>query len=340
MKNYFTFFILFLFGISIISGQENKYKPSWFGDFKSSFDVDFTNHAESFSLNVARIGVKGAVNEYLSYKVLVNFANIGNLSVKKDVNSKVTDVKAKFAEVLQDAFFKYNFDKALFLQFGQYKIPFSTDNLRAPLEIDFYNRNLTTKVTPDLRDVGVMFGYTNKEAMGLELYAGLFNGSGPNKTESDRTLNKSFRAVIKPIQSISVSANYYNGKLDNAFVDIYDFGTTLNLNKFKLDFEYAIRQIDSTNFKRNTFSYQTYALYTIPVDAKYFVAIQPAVRWEYLEPNNKITDDELTKITAGFSFILNENILNQIKLNYESTNYKLANRKTLKRFILGFQVAF
>lgn len=340
MKYFYAIIIFSFITITVINGQENKYKPTVFGDFKGGFSVDFTNHAESFSLAATRIGVKGAVSEILSYKILVNFANIGNLSVKKDANGNVTDVKAKFAEVLQDAYFKYNFDKDLYLQFGQYKIPFSTDNLRSPLEIDFYNRHLTTKVTPDLRDVGAMFGYTNKDAMGLELYAGLFNGSGPNKTENDRTLNKSFRVVVKPTPALSVSANYYLGKLDNSFVDIYDFGATLNVDKFKLDFEYAIRQIDSTNFKRNTFSYQAYALYTSSVDAKYFIAIQPALRFEYLEPNNKITDDELTKITAGFSFILNENILNQIKLNYESTNYKLANRKTLNRFILGLQVAF
>ncbi len=323
-----------------INAQENKFKPSLFGDFKGYFDMDLTNHAESFLLNVARVGVKGSVNDFISYKVLVNFANIGSLTQKKDANGKVTDVKAKFAEVLQDAFVKYNFDKNLAVTFGQYKIPFSTDNARAPLEIDFINRNLTTKITPDLRDIGGMVSYLDKNLMGLELYAGLFNGSGANKLETDRTLNKSFRAVVKPIEQLSVSANYYNGKLANAYVDIFDFGGTLNIGGFKADVEYALRKTDTLNVKRNGFSYQGYALYTFTVDTKYFVAVQPAIRYEYLEPNNQMTDDELTKITAGFSFILNENVLNQIKLNYEFTDYKLEGRESISRIYLGFQAAF
>ncbi|HPN38048.1 MAG TPA: porin [Melioribacteraceae bacterium] len=339
-KNLLLLFIALLVINSINNAQENKFKPSLFGDFKGFFDMDLTNHTEYFSLNAARMGVKGSISDFISYKVLVNFANIGSLSQKKDAAGKVTDVKAKFAEVLQDAMIKYSFDKNLSATFGQYKIPFSTDNLRAPLELDFINRNLTTKITPELRDVGGMFSYVDKDAMGLELHAGLFNGSGANKLESDHTLNKSFRFVIKPTKEISVSANYYNGKLNNAFVDIFDFGGTLNIGGFKADVEYALRKTDTLDVKRNGFSYQGYVLYTLPVEAKYFVSIQPAVRFEYLEPNNLITDDELTKITAGFSFILNENVLNQVKLNYEFTDYKLEGRKSISRVYLGFQAAF
>ncbi len=334
------FLVVTLLIVNNFYAQENKHKPTVFGDFKGYFDTDVTYHAESFSINAARLGVKGSVNDFISYKVLVNFANIGSLSQKKDINGKVTDVKAKFAEVLQDAMVKYNFDKNLAVTFGQYKIPFSTDNLRAPLELDFINRNLTTKIAPDLRDIGGMVSYVNKDLNGLELHAGLFNGSGANKLETDRTLNKSFRAVVKPLEMLLLSANYYNGKLNNAEVNIFDFGSTLNIGGLKADVEYALRKTDTLNVKYNGFSYQGFAVYTVPVDAKYFVAIQPGVRFEYLEPNNKVTDDELTKITAGFSFILNENILNQIKLNYEFTDYKLAGRKSLNRIYLGFQAAF
>jgi hypothetical protein len=335
------FLLLFLVALLLnTNAQENKFKPMVFGDFKGFFDMDLTNHTESYSLNAVRMGLKGSVNDFLSYKILVNFANIGSLSQKKDADGKVTDVKAKFAEVLQDAFLKYNFDKNLAVTFGQYKIPFSTDNLRSPIELDFISRHLTTKITPELRDVGGMISYNDKDAMGLELYAGLFNGSGANKLENDRTLNRSFRAVLKPVSELSISANYYGGKLNNAFVDIFDFGGTLNIGGFKADIEYALRSTDTLNVKRNSFSYQGYLLYTLPVEAKYFVAIQPAVRYEYLEPNNKVTDDELTKITAGFSFILNENSLNQIKLNYEFTNYKLTGKDNLNRVYLGFQAAF
>ncbi len=342
MNTRFLFILMVFFTINgFVSAQENKPKPTFYGDFKGYYETDMTNNTEDFALNAARIGAKGSLNDFVSYKVLVNFAQIGSITQKKDINGKVTDVKAKFSEVLQDALFKLNFDKSFFVTMGQFKVPVSTDNLRSPLEIDFVNRPLLTKVTPELRDVGATATYLNSELIPIEINGGLFNGAGMNKTETDRTLNYALRGVFKPIEQLSLSANYYGGTLTNTKVNILDFGTTVKVKDFQVDVEYALRDADSTaSFTRKSFSYYGYALYTYKIESKIVAGIQPSVRYEYFEPDNNITDDEQNRFTVGLSFILIDNTLNQIKFNYEILDYKNTNKNTIKKFYIAFQTAF
>ncbi|MFH0734928.1 MAG: porin [bacterium] len=341
MNSRILFILIVVFIInSFLLGQENKPKVTLYGDFKGYYQTDMTKNTEEFTLNAARIGAKGSLNEFISYKVLVNFAQLGSLSTKKDSDGKVTDVKAKFGEVLQDALFKLNLDKSFYITMGQFKVPISTDNLRTPLEIYFVNRPLLTKVTPELRDVGASATFINNEMIPIEINAGLFNGSGANKTETDRTLNYAFRGLFKPIEQVSLSGNYYSGKLTNTDVNIFDFGTTVKVNNLQVDAEYAYRDADSTNFTRKSFSFYGYALYTFKMDTKLISGIQPSIRYEYFEPDNNIADDEQNRFTVGLSLILIENSLNQIKFNYEILDYKNINKDTVKKFYIAFQTAF
>lgn len=332
----------FLLTVSSIIGQENKPKPTLFGDFKGFYQTNLTKNTGEFTLNAARIGAKGSLNDLISYKVLVNFATLGSLSTKKNSDGSLTEVKAKFGEVLQDAAVTLNFEKNFTFTMGQFKVPFGTDNLRSPIQIDFVNRPLLTKVTPELRDIGGNFMYSDESLIPIELQAGLFNGAGMNKVETDRTLNYAFRGVFKIIPQVSLSANYYGGRLTNSDVNIIDFGTTVKVDNFQFDAEYAMRDADSLNFnfKRKSYSLYTYALYTFKVPTKYFQGIQPAIRYEYFEPDDNFTDDEQSKFTLGLSFILNENSLNQIKINYEILDYKASNIDAVKRLYLALQTAF
>lgn len=294
------------------------------------------------SLNADRIGAKGSLNDLISYKILVNFATLGSLTTKKNSDGTLTEVKAKFGEVLQDAAVTLNFEKNFTFTMGQFKIPFGTDNLKSPLQIDFVNRPLLTKVTPELRDVGGNFMYSNESLIPMELQAGVFNGAGANKVETDRTLNYAMRGVFKVIPQVSLSANYYGGRLANSEVNIIDFGTTVKVDNFQFDAEYAMRNADSLNvdFKRKSYSFYSYALYTFKVVTKYFQGIQPAVRYEYFEPDDNLTDDEQSRFTVGFSFLLNENSVNQIKINYEILDYKASNIDAVKKLYIALQTAF
>ena len=48
------FLVVTLLIVNNFYAQENKHKPTVFGDFKGYFDTDVTYHAESFSINAAR----------------------------------------------------------------------------------------------------------------------------------------------------------------------------------------------------------------------------------------------------------------------------------------------
>jgi len=95
----------------------------------------------------------------------------------------LTSANASFSDVLLDAEAFINPLKNLSISVGQFKVPFSTDNLRPGCEINFVNRPLLTNVAPIIRDIGLMGTYNFEEFIPLELKAGLFNGSGLNKPD-------------------------------------------------------------------------------------------------------------------------------------------------------------
>jgi phosphate-selective porin len=117
---------------------------------------------------------------------------------------------------LLDAQIDIRFTSFANLRFGQYKVPFSLENLTSSSSLDFINRSLVVgKLCPgrDIgssgRDIGIsIYG----DAAKIEYSFGLFNGSGINRLDNNEHKDLSGRLVYSPFDSLSVGFSYYLGK--------------------------------------------------------------------------------------------------------------------------------
>ena len=335
MKKVILIFVIM--STTFYAQNRTDYSPTFFGYVRSWHESNLATSQNEFLVKMARLGVKGKINDYAGYRVLVDFARLGSLSTTTgDINGSdyVTSVSAKFSDVLLDAEAYFKPAEGLSISLGQFKIPFSTDNLRSGASIDFINRPLMTSVAPGLRDVGFMATY-KLSSIPVELRAGLFNGSGQNKKENDNTLNYSSRVVVSPIKDLKFAANYYGGKLSSADINIYDFGLDYSVDKFTFAGEYVQRTAETISAETISNAYFIYTYYDFAFSDLMISHILPAFRYEVFDPNTGLDDNEVSRITLGISLQFAKMDFARFRINYELYDYK-DGRDNPNKIILEF----
>lgn len=317
--------VIILFAASIIFAQESKENVvKFFGYVRANYQSDFAKNLSEFLVKQARLGVTGTVNESAGYRVFVDFTRLGKLQTSTttlDGINVLTKASASFSDVLLDAEAYLSPMKNLKLSLGQFKVPFSTDNLRSGAEIDFINRPMHTNVTPSIRDIGAMITFSHKAYIPTELKAGLFNGSGQNKTENDKTTNYSLRGAFKPVEIINLSVNYYGGKSSGADISIYGFGGDFEYENFLLAGEFVQRKM-SANIDVISSAYFAYLKYTFSFKDFFLTHLIPAIRFEHYDPNSDLEKDEILRITSGLSFEFAKIAFARFRVNYELFDHK------------------
>ncbi len=298
--------------------------PTLYGYVKAWYQADYSTNQGGFSVNMARLGVKGNINEYAGYKLFADFTRLGSLQTKTttlDGITYVTSATATFSNYLLDADAFIKPVNNLTIDMGQFKVPFSTDNLRSGADVDFVNRPMITNVTPGLRDMGFMATYDIKGRTPVQLASGVFNGAGQNKTENDKTANYAFRAVIQPIKGLGLSANYYGGKLSGAGVSIYDLGFDLKVGNAFLDGEFAARGSDINKVITNSNSFFVYSYYDVDLGKCEISHVIPAVRYERYDPSTSVSNNEIYRTTFGVALEFAKVSFAQFRINYELFDY-------------------
>lgn len=320
------------------SDSKNEKKSSFFGYVRTYYHSDLKK-SNDFIVKQARFGFKGNFNSKVSYKIFADAARLGNLSVTQDASGNVTQVSAKFSEILLDAFVKVKLVKGLSVTAGQFKIPFSTSNLRSPMSGEFVNRPMITKVTPGLRDMGLMVNYSNG-SFPFTVDASLVNGSGQNTYENDNTFNYVFRGTIAPVKNLGFSANYYGGRLSGSDVSVFDVGGNVNLGGFYIDAEYSNRNTSAASSDLKSNALFGYVKYSFPVSCELFEEISPAFRYEIYDPNSSADNDKNYKMTAGLSFRFDKEDYSAIKINFENISYEANGIDAINALYVLLQVSF
>lgn len=339
---------LLLFSFIVLTVQiksQTDVKPAYsiFGYVRAWHQTDLAANKGMFSINMSRIGIKGDLSEYLSYRLFVDFSRLGKLSKETETvegNEVVTDVSASFSDYLLDAYAEFKPAKGLSFQLGQFKNPFSTENLLSAAAIPFINRSLLKSYSaPGLRDIGLMTTYGGQLPLPFKLNFGLFNGSGQNKTENDKTINYAARLVITPIKIFSLSGNYYSGTISNVDTYFWDIGAEYIQSGLFIAAEYGLKNSDLIVNEKKTNSFFLYGLYDILIESELFPIIQPGFRIEKADPDDTIADNEISRYTFGLTFMLTKKKQTHIRLNYEK--YDLADGATNPdKLILEFQIKF
>ncbi len=168
----------------------------------------------SFTVRRARFDMKGDISKKIDYRLQVEFA------------SKVH---------LLDAFVQYKPFRQLNVKVGQYKVPFSIENTDyTPLKFEFIDYPMALRKLMGYNEVvgGETLSASGRD-MGLSLYGGfgkrdgyclvnydfgVFNGSGINTSDNNRSKDVVARLSVKPAEGLMLSGSYYWGEYGKAYL--------------------------------------------------------------------------------------------------------------------------
>jgi len=305
MKRYFVLLMLFSV-IPLTAGMEEGRSVSYFGFIRSAIVSEPAFSGQTFSVLHARAGVYGNVTPDLLFRIYLEFSNLGSLEEVYDTTGSLVGVDVKMPLGLLDAFVVWKITDIFSLQAGQYKTPYSDSNLRNPAKMPFIHRPVTRYATPHIRDIGVKFIW-KPSAGPLTVESGVFNGSGLNAVDTDRSLNVAGRLMWNVSDLHYLSVNLYGGKQDGINLKMTDLGYMLTGNNLDAGAEYALRYEDE-NAKQAGYVYISKSFIR---PEKRIHKLTPAFRVEW----NDFRQDEWT-LTGGLTTHLSGQEYSLFRFNY------------------------
>ncbi|MFC2170158.1 porin [Acidobacteriota bacterium] len=136
-------------------------------------------------------------------------------NILKKINYKL-QIDAVLTPILLDAQIEINLAPHINLTFGQFKVPFSIENLISGSDLDTINRSQTVEKLCPGRDVGAKgrdIGVTiNGEFSRIKYILGVLNGSGINKADYNNQKDIAGRLVFSPYSFLVFGLSHYNGR--------------------------------------------------------------------------------------------------------------------------------
>jgi len=158
------------------------------------------NTTNSLELRRARLALDGDFGQKISYRLQLD---------------------AVRSPVLLDARVDFKLLPYARVTFGQFKVPFSQENLISSRDLIPIERSLVVNnLVPGRdtgnngRDIGVQLAGSLVRASGKPLVdysVGFFNGAGINRRDDNRRKDGAVRVVAHPFSGFSVAGDYYNG---------------------------------------------------------------------------------------------------------------------------------
>jgi phosphate-selective porin OprO and OprP len=297
--------------------------------------LDEKGKIDGFDIRRARLDIKGSISPYFAYRLQTDFA----------LSPKLLDANADIK--LADYFN---------ITVGQFKIPFSLENLTSSNKLEAIDRSQAVEAlvyrSKDVignhngRDIGMQTGGSflkikNKSLIDYRL--GLFNGNGINRSDSI-TESKTVvgRLVFHPVKGLDIGGSYLNGHeyfdpdpkknqpLQRDNYDMIRFGT-------ELSYEYKNISLRSEflSGKDGTISRQGYY-----IQAGYYIIpqkLQFIAKLDSYDKNMDKAGDVSTYYIGALNF--NFNPVTRLQVGYtikkEESN-EISNNLAVFQFQIGF----
>lgn len=295
-----TFFLLFLTFPSLAGDNKEEFSDLTSAPLNLSAytQVRYTHWQEGtdgFSIKRARVGLKGEILKDLHYKLQID-------TVK--------------SPILLDAQVEIKLNSHLKISLGQFKVPFSLENLTSSSALDMINRCQTVEKLCPGRDIGAKgrdIGITiNGEFSSIEYALGIFNGSGINNKDFNEQKDIAGRLVFHPVRFLTLGLSHYKGKYSSAPGDpaVKRDRTGAEVlfvqNQLSIKGEYISAKDDQT--ERNGWYLQ----------GGYFLTpkkIQATVRYDSLDKDKAVQRDQIGILTLGLNWFFSERT--KFQINYE-----------------------
>ncbi len=270
-----------LIAFSVTSAATNL--PTITGYFQPRWQATLADSSfeNTFRFRRVILGLKGNLTDYLNYKL--------------------TLAAHKASISLLDAYIDIKPHQLFAFRIGQFKIPMGMDKLSSGSTTLFPERPAVSGFVMD-RDLAVMAALKTK-LIGLQL--AISNGEGRNKIDLNENKDLSARLTIKPLKFLHIGGAYMMGKysfttpLLDTLLNFNRWGAELAVNPGPLWL--AGELMGGVNDTVSAMRYYFEAAWTFELDKNYLYAIQPAARYEMIDPDTKTNNDSRNLITAGIN---------------------------------------
>lgn len=160
----------------------------------------------TFQLRRGRISLDGDIHKIASYRIQIEALN---------------------TPALLDAYLQLKPASFANFTFGQFKIPFSQENLISSSDLLTVERSrVVNSLVPGRdtgsngRDIGAVFtgSYNVSHSAGVDYAFGVFNGAGIDRKDDNNRKDFAARLAVQPFQGLSLAGDYYNGAAGTAEV--------------------------------------------------------------------------------------------------------------------------
>ena len=198
--------------------KENVKLGGWI-DAQYQFAQSEDRKSSVFMIRRARLDLKGSLSRWVDFRLQADFAPSPRLI---------------------DAFVKVNICEYVNLQVGQFKIPFSLENILSPLDLELTENAQVISALSGYKDVSGVSSYSNGREIGLMLLGtlasatvhgekipilkygvGVFGGNGINVKVDNMAKDVSARLEFCPfVNHLTVSVSGYWGKYDMLYDNV------------------------------------------------------------------------------------------------------------------------
>ncbi len=306
-------FLLFLFLLASFNQKgaysqdssvvKSEYIPDLDVILKVKAEYDLDHSLMRFEVRNARFGLKGKINNYMSYKIELDLSDEGKM--------KMLDAYVKFTPL-----------EILIFYLGQRKIPFSTDYMRNPAENIFANRSFLAKYINDgLRDIGFYIDYKIETSVPVDILFGAVNGTGNNNPQWIEKPNLVGRLSIGPETGFRATGNVYYGEADYRY-HLAMLGGELRYTygKIFIESEYiSLNYTDTLDARIHNDGLYIHSYYNFILEGKMIRMISPTARWDFIGSSIFRNEIDANRLTFGVNmgFRTKRQFYSEIRLNYE-----------------------
>lgn len=289
----------------IISGYSQVQYTHWEGE------------SEDFRIRRARLGLKGSLLKNIDYTLQVD---------------------AVRSPVLLDARLDITLFPRAKLSLGQFKVPFSLENLTPSSALDMVDRTQTVKRICPAQDIGSTgrdIGMTLSGRISwIEYTFGAFNGSGINTRDTDDKKDMVGRLVVRPFDFLSLGVSHYEGAYslfaggpflnrDRTGVDVF-----IAAGRFFLKGEYILAKDEGLDragwYVRGGYSFIRDRL-------------QAVVNYDSYDMDLDLDENRSDVLTLGLNWYFSQKIKLQVNYEYQKQEWlETGNHVFLAQFQAGF----
>jgi len=297
--------------------NKSSFSIGGFMQINYSYESDKNTNNE-FKIRRARLDFRGNAESIFKWKIQVDA-----VQTVKEINlSQQQTQKVVIRPILLDAYIDYALNKYISFRIGQFKIPFSTENLQSSSDLDLINRSqLVEKIVPgrDIgsqgRDIGIVSAIEYKfknEHQKLKLSAGIFNGNGINIGDDNSHKDFVYRFEISPTKGLSMALSQYFGKsgLNEADRNRIGFDFNLDIKNISFKGEYAYGK-DNLIEKQGWYLQTKYKINSL---------LDLIFRIDALDPNKLLTNDKTTIFVLGINYYPYKRV--KLQFNYLRNVYE------------------